>query len=140
MTSGLRSVLGLPPPPTEEEKKEALKKPGPTWKEWLRDEAGKRYFALGLLILDGFLLAVVIQPSSGMWKYAAIPMIPLLGYLDYLAYAFLWAAPAASWKKHQPFHPSPLHPFVMGRFHKDYASWKHGPPTLEGEVAPEEFV
>jgi len=99
---------------TPAERAEALRAPGPSWKEWAYGTALKWWLGLGLLIVDSWLVAGWIEVGG---------YLPLAGslavavYLEYLLYQYLW---------------HPYHPELRGKFRP---SW-HAPFEV-GRWSPE---
>ena len=122
-------------------REEALREPGPSWREWTYSTLFKAYLGLALLILDGFAL-VTLEESNIVWlQWATVPAIPLVLFANYLLYAFLWASPPEEGPTRRHFRPSLRHPFYVGRWHPDRKDALGRIRKPEGEeVPPDEFV
>jgi hypothetical protein len=139
-----RKNILLPERVTGEERKRALEEPGPSWKEWAYATGLKPYVALGLLVLDGLLLAS-IEEAPQLWvRWSALVALPFLIYANYYLYAYLWASPPETPELRKArAKPSVRHPFYVGRWHprrakaleEQKAFLDHG-----AQVAPEEFL
>jgi hypothetical protein len=140
MASDRRGIL--PEHLKGEERQKAIDEPGPTWKEWAVGTWLKFWVGLGFLIVDGFAIVALLQagPSVG-WKVAAAVAVLPLGYMDFLAWSYLWGRLPADPKERREFHPTWRRPFAVGRLNPDYAAWQKGelPSQTEG-IPPEEFI
>ncbi len=135
--SGHLSPLGLRRL-TGEARAKALAEPGPSWSEWAKGTAGKMYVGLGMLILDA-LVWVSLEESS--LRLLTIPAVPLLVYLNYVLYSYLWARPPKDIQTKAQFHRTWIHPFLLGRWDPEYKAWTTGRAMKDATaVPPEEFV
>lgn len=124
-----------------QEKEEALRDPGPSWREWVYYEALRWWLAIGLLILDSFL--AVQWLTWGSYLGLGASLAPAV-YAEFLLYRYLWTRPAPpSTRRRGPFRRSWYRPVEYGRWtpEADYAR-AHGrrPEIDSGGPAPEEFL
>lgn len=124
-----------------EEREKAIAEPGLSWKEWALTTGLKPWFALLLLILDSFVLASLIEVPELTYRVVALVLLLPIVYSNVVAYLYLWARPPANLRHASKFHPTLLHPFLIGRLQPDREEWVKGSALEEATaVPPEEFV
>lgn len=85
-------------------RQEALSDPGPTWGEWLIGPFAKVWLALGLFVVDSWIVVLWTVPFNALGL-----LLSLAGalYLELLLWRYLWFAPDREEDlKNLPFKPS----------------------------------
>ncbi len=129
----------------EEEKREALKDPGPTWKEWWYYQASKWYVLIGLLVVDVWAFAewadLANQGSTYLWIPGSVSLV-LLAYGEFLLYSYLYYRPEdRAGGRRRSHRPSWLQPFAVGRWTPEGALRRSGVPLAGDEgPSPDEFL
>ena len=93
----------------EQEKREALRAPGPSWRDWFFYDHAKWWVGLLFLIVDSWIAAA--------WVYGGSPStldavglalsLALAVYLEFLAWGYLWRRPSERTERsHRRFRPS----------------------------------
>ncbi|HLY76968.1 MAG TPA: hypothetical protein VKT21_03705 [Thermoplasmata archaeon] len=85
-------------------REQALKDPGPTWGEWLIGPFAKVWLALGLFVVDSWLLVLWAAPFNGVGMVASLAAAL---YLEFLLWRYLWFAPDREEDlRNLPFRPN----------------------------------
>lgn len=71
-------------------REQALRDPGPTWSEWLIGPFAKVWVALGLFIVDSWILVLWVAPFN---PAALVASLVAAVYLEFLLWRYLWFAP-----------------------------------------------
>ena len=136
------------------ERERAIQDPGTPWKEWALYTGLKPWVALGLLIVDVWAVATLLEfaaPSAySLWGALGVgPVILVLlvviaaltFYLNFVLWSYLWAGPPGGNLRTRDFRPSPIRPFFLGRWTPDYQDWRSGALSRTPEDVPvEEFL
>ncbi len=122
-----------------EEKRQALKDPGPTWREWFFFEATKWWIGLGLFILD---IWIVIGWAEAGSLLLGLGILAVALYLEFLLARYLWHRPAEHRARRGTFHPTWYLPVEVGIWTPEAAELRAGRPVtgLTEDPRPEEFL
>ncbi len=124
------------PDPDEVEKREALRDPGPSWKEWFLFQGAKAWLGLVFVILDVWVAEIWLSP----WQPIGLGLsLAFAVYLEFLVWRFLWYRPEVY--SNSGFHPTPLRPRVVGRWTPEDAALRRGESRVGVEGPdPSEFL
>lgn len=126
------------PDPEEVSKREALRDPGPAWREWFLFHGAKAWVGLAFLIVDVWIAELWISPFQPLGLGLSLAFAV---YVEFLAWRYLWYRPEANWGL-RGFRPSWLRPRAVGRWTPEEAAIRrgeHGPELVEGPD-PSEFL
>jgi hypothetical protein len=102
-----------------EERHEALRDPGPSWKEWFFFDHAKWWVGLGFLIVDSWIAASWIEGGT-LSALGALGMglsLAVAVYVELLAYRYLWHRPGEhDLRPRGRFRPTWLTPREFGRW------------------------
>jgi len=128
-----------------DEKREALKDPGPGWKEWFLYRGAKAYVILGFLIVDAWVVAWFI-PFTWIGAILIGPLFAAILYIEAIAYLYLWYRPSSdayrSQRRKGQFVPTWIRPVPFGRWTPEAADVRSGrlPLPADGGPEPSEFL
>lgn len=121
-----------------EEKAEALKDPGPTWREWAFYEGFKWWFAIMFLIADSWVVVQWLYWGSyvGMGISLAVAF-----YVEFLVYRVLWTRPGPH-RRRTAFRPTWYRPVEIGWWTPEADLARHGiaPPADPEAPQAEDFL
>ncbi|HTP53539.1 MAG TPA: hypothetical protein VML94_01050 [Thermoplasmata archaeon] len=129
-----------------QEKADALKDPGPTWKEWFCYTAAKWWLFLGVYVVVLSWEIVLLYPTSNVPLYETLPLIVVTIYLDLLLWRYLWYRPHGEEPSRSTgergFRRSLLRPVQYGRWTPEWAEIRAGRmvPSVGGGPDPKEFL
>ncbi len=135
-----RAVLRARMDAVEAEKQQALKDPGPSWRDWWFRSASKWYILVGCLVADVWVVTYWLELGSLL---GAVLSLAAAVYAEYILYEFLWYRPPLLISFHRShFRPTWWRPFRFGRWTPEAAIWAEQPhDELEEEgVNPKEFL
>ena len=122
------------------EREAAVREPGPSWREWLYQQAFRWWLGLGLLIVDTWIAAGWVE--VGGWLPLAGSLAVAL-YLEYLLYQYLWHP--FDIELGNRFRPTWRTPFRVGRWSTDREKLLrgeigHAAPGAQDGPDPHEFL
>ena len=126
-----------------EEKRDALRDPGPTWKEWFFYDHAKWWVGLGFLVVDSWIATGWVY-NGGLTVVGAAETVVALAaavYLEFLLYRYLWRRPKAISRAR--FRRSWTALTEFGRWTPEAAAHrKRGTPPVpaDGGPNPQEFL
>jgi hypothetical protein len=126
-----------------EEKREALRDPGPSWREWFFYDHAKWWVVLGFLIVDSWIATGWIANGSlsldgALWTGGSLVAAV---YLELLVYRLLWRRPADITRKR--FRPSWKALVEFGRWTPEAAAVRRGERPagpVDAGPNPQEFL
>lgn len=123
-----------------EEKRRALEDPGPSWREWFYNTAGKWWIGLGFLIVDSWIIVAGIQSSAPI---VTLPAAVAAIYLEFLAWQYLWRRPSFDTpRRRKRFRPTWYALTQYGRWTSEGAAARNHPSVTGSDEGPrpEEFL
>jgi hypothetical protein len=107
----------------QDEKRRALREPGPSWKDWWYYSASKWYIALGLLILDAWVLVAGIDADPYLGSLVVLPVV----YGEFLLYQYLYHRPRLEGRRSRSaFRRTWYRPVEVGRWTPEAAIVRAG--------------
>lgn len=119
-----------------QEKLEALRDPGPSWREWFFFRAAKWYIGLGFLMIDG--IVAVQWFELGSYLGLGLSLAGAL-YLEYLLWEYLWFQPeiADLPRRGERFRGTWRRPVLYGRWTPEADQVRAGTPLVRGDAGPD---
>jgi hypothetical protein len=125
------------PRPSPEERAAAIAAEGPTWRQYFFRDFLRWWTVLFFFVVDVWIVSSFVHPFL---PQVILPSLVAAVYLEFLAYAYLWAAPHIQREgRSSPYHRSWYRPFAYGRWTEVGEQVRAGGslPTIGPD--PEEF-
>jgi len=123
-----------------QEKLEALREPGPSWRQWFFYDALKWWIGLGFFIVDIWIVGWWVEGAP-----LAAGLLTLIAaiYLEFLAFRYLWYRPKETVSRRRgAFHPTWTRPVEFGRWtpEADLVRAGQSVPGMDEGPSPREFA
>jgi hypothetical protein len=122
-----------------EEKLQALRHPGPTWREWFFFDASRWWVGLMLFIGDSWIIAIWIGYGSLL---GLVGSMALAAYAEYLLWQYLWHRPEHHLSRSTGgFKRTWYRPVPFGRWTPEGEAFRAGDLAApQGAPDPREFL